>query len=340
MADLGISNSELDEVSKSLIINPKAEKAKASEEESASDEEEADDEEAPTDELQDDFSEEEASDGQSDEEESDEEESDSEQDIDEVEIDVVVDGETKSVKLKDLKAKYSGEMAIESRLQEVTETKAKVLNVGNALYKTLVEQSERLKKLDQFLQEQAKPAINWEELRVKDPGKYLLERDKAREAEDRRKQLEEEQNRINAQKAELENMQMQEYAATQARELTRKMPEISDPVKSKQVMQDISEASRHYGLSEEELSAIVDHRHLMILIDAARYRKLMDEKTGKKPSKKIELIKPRPLVKSGTNKPNKMTSSKKEELAVVKKAKSTGHVDDIAKLLMVRRKNG
>lgn len=220
----------------------------------------------------------------------------------------------------------------------MTETKAKVLNVGNALYKTLVEQSERLKKLDSILQEQAKPEINWDELRVKDPGKYLLERDKVMQAEERRRKLEEEQKKVDAQKAELEAMRAAEYAAAQANELRRKLPEVADPVKSKQVMNDIAEASQYYGFSQEELGALVDHRHLMVLIDAAKYRKLMAEKTGKKPNPKVQLLKPRPLIKAGTNSSNPMTTSKKAELATLKKAKATGSVDDVAKLLMVKRK--
>jgi hypothetical protein len=131
---------------------------------------------------------------------------------------------------------------------------------------------------------------------------------------------------------------LQEFAASQAQELTRRVPDIADPEKGKQIMQDIAEASKYYNFAPEELAAVVDHRQLMVLIDAAKYRKLMAEKTGKKSNPKIQQLKPRPLVKAGSAAKPVMTSKKKVELATFKKAKATGHVDDVAKLLMVRAK--
>lgn len=349
MADLGISNDDLDAVAKSILVTNKGESVAAKASASSLPAEEDDDEgilDDVSDEVTDALPEDRSSTTSDDEETSDEasdasdEATDDVEDIDEVEIDVVVDGETKTVKLKDLKARYSGEAAIDARLQEASEIKTKVVNTGNALYKVLNEQSERLRYLDQVLQEQASPPVNWEELRIKDPGKYLLEREKMREIEDRRRQVAEENYRINQQRQHLDNLAFQEYANEQVKEVTRKIPEFKDPVKAREIMQDLQLASNYYGISQEELAAVVDHRHLMVLVDAAKYRKSIGEKADKESSGKIAVLKARPLVKAGTtsSKANAMTADKKNQLAALKRAKSSGKPEDVAKLLMVRKK--
>ena len=336
----------LDDIAKTLILNPK-EPPKAAKEppkaapeppDDVEDTDESDDtpDEAPEDtpeDTQDDESESDEASDQSD------DASDDPEDIDEIEIDVVVDGETKSVKLKDLKARYSGAEAIDKRLQEVSEIKTKVVTTGNALYKVLTEQAQRLAAMDEFVQQQINQPVNWEELRVKDPGKYLLERERVRELEDQQRRIQEENYRVSAQKAELDNLAYQEYATEQLKAATHRIPEFRDPVKTKEVMQDIAMASKYYGFSEQELNAVVDHRQLMVLVDAARYRKSVAEKAGKGEAKKLEMIKARPLVKVGTTsqKANAMSSAKKDQLAAIKRAKATGSVDDVAKMLMVRK---
>ena len=78
----------------------------------------------------------------------------------------------------------------------------------------------------------------------------------------------------------------------------------------------------------------------MVLIDAAKYRKSLGQQPAKADAKKIELLKARPLVKAGTasQKATAMTAAKKAQLETLKRAKTSGSVDDVAKTLLVRRK--
>jgi hypothetical protein len=338
MVDI-ITDNSLDEASKAILISSKGEAVETTPRPRP----EGDDNVAPDDDETGPATEETPKEGEeSDDEEGGSEETDGEgsedDDIDEVAIDVVVDGETRSVKLKDLKARYSGEAAIESRLQEATETKAKAYQVGDALYKTLNAQAERLRALDAILQEQAKPPVDWEELRVKDPGRYLLERDKAREMDERRSRVAYESQRVQQQQDQLNSLAIQEYTAKQAREFANKVPEITDPAKAKEIMGNVADAASYYGLSQQDIENVVDHRHLMILVDAAKYRKMMAGKSGKAQEDKIKQLSVRPLLKaSSASAPNKMSGQKKQELATLKRAKATGSIDDVAKLLMVRK---
>ena len=334
MADNFSGEDNLDDVAKAILNVPEEK------EETPKPRPEGEDDVTP-DEEPDDTGEESSEEGEGGSEEVEEtsDEVDEIEDIDEVEVDVTVDGKTVPVKLKELKAKYSGAVAIESRLQEATEAKNKVMNVGSALYTTLSEQSQRLQRLDAILQEQQKPPIDMEELRKTKPGEYLLERERQREVEDRRRQIYAEQERIARQQNELDYMAYQEYAEVEAKTLVQRMPEFSDPVKSKELITNISEAINYYGLDPQEVNSVSNHRYMMVLADAAKYRKMLSAKSGKTESKKIEKLKVRPLVRAGAAKASSpMSSTKKDDLAAIKRAKSTGHPEDVAKLLMVRAK--
>lgn len=331
-----IGDEGIDEVAKSLIINPSKDDDDNSDDDASDDASDGSEGDTPDD-IDDGEG---ASDDEPDASEDNDEGEGGTDDIDEIEVDVTVDGETKAVKLKDLKARYSGEATIDKRLQEVTEVKTKVINTGNALYQVLNEQAKRLSALDQVLKQQAQPAINWEELKVKDPGKYLLERDRQREAEDRQRMVAMEAERINAQKAHLDSLAYEDYVNGEVAKVNHRVPELRDPVKAKGIMEDLNTAASFYGLSQQELAAVVDHRHLMVLIDAAKYRKSLGQQPAKADAKKIELLKARPLVKAGTasQKASAMTAAKKAQLETLKRAKTSGSVDDVAKTLLVRRK--
>lgn len=338
MADELVTGGEdLDSVAKSMLVNNSGEPVVNEPDDTSSDEESDAPDDTSSEDTPDD---EQPSDDESEESDDAPDEGADPENIDDIEIDVVVDGETKAVKLKDLKANYSGNAAIEGRLQEVSEIKNKVVNTGNALYQVLNEQSQRLRLMDQALESQAQPSINWEELRAKDPGKYLLEREKQREIQDRRNQLAQENARVQQQQQYLDGLAYQEYSNEQVKEITRRVPEFKDPEKAKEIMSDLNMAAGYYGFQPEELASVVDHRHLMVLVDAAKWRKSQANSTPKVDPKKIALLKARPLVKAGTTsqKSSSMSSEKKSQLETLKRARSTGSVDDVAKLLMVRKK--
>lgn len=76
--------------------------------------------------------------------------------------------------------------------------------------------------------------------------------------------------------------QMQQETAQQAQErlsqerqaLVRAMPELQDQAKFAAFRNDLVENASYYGVSEDEISSVSDHRQLLILKDAIAYRKL------------------------------------------------------------------
>lgn len=279
-----------------------------------------------------------------------EEEDPDDQGDEDPEVEVTVDGETTKVKLSELKNNYSGEKAIEKRLQQATELRNGYYQYGSALYKGLQLQAEKLKQLDSVLQAVADPQIDWEKLRIQDPNKYLLERDKQRDAQEKRRAIADEQKRIEEGQAELTTRERQVRAEDEARLLTQKLPILRDPQKGKALMTEmINSGSQHYGFQPQEIAEVIDHRMLLVLNDAVKYRKLVAKKAakmekgapGKTSQQRPATGTVKTLLRPGGNPgfTKKMIAAKQTK-AVTEQARRTGDVEDVAKTLIqpARRK--
>jgi hypothetical protein len=330
-----VMEQSLDEVAASLLVKPVDTKTPVKAEVKA--EVKADVEETPAVEEPNGTENEVVADEKTPDAEPDDTQTDDEEDVDadEFEIDVVVDGTEQKVKLKDLKANYSGNSAIEKRLQEVTEVKAQAVKHTQQLYAALTEQATRLVKLDEVLTKVAEPEeINWEELKRTNLPKYLLERDKQREAQEKRAHLKAEADKLNAAREAIQAKALEEYTMNEAKALVSKIPELGDPVKSTETFNRLAKAAEAYGYSTEEVGGVLDHRAMLVLRDAQRYQELMAKQkaVAAKPAIATALLRPSAARSSSGN------SARKLQEALVKKARSTGKVDDIAAMLMVKKK--
>jgi hypothetical protein len=333
------SDPALDEIASTMILNTKEpEKAPVKEEAKVEEDIQEDIPESETDVSEQEETTEETEEAQEQEEETPEEDID----IDEVEVEVTVDGETKPVKLKDLKANYSGEGAIQKRLQEATEIKQKTYEVGSNLYNNLQQVAQRLEKLDEILANASQPDINWEELRQKEPGRYLLEKERVREIEEKRAQVNRERERIQAEQDELNQIAMRDITIQQARMLVQKIPDLAKPETATKVMNEFIETAKSYGFDPADVHGIIDHRLMLVLADAAKYRKMIAEKNPNNPQRTLKEVKPRPLVRpsASAKNANAVNALKKQHMENVKRAKASGKVEDVANLLIVRKKSG
>jgi len=93
-------------------------------------------------------------------------------DIDEIEIDILVDGQPAKAKIGDLKKRYSLDGATEKRLQEATELRQRLDQQHHSTFQLMEQQKQRLKAMDDLLAQNQPQNIDWEALRVKDPGKF------------------------------------------------------------------------------------------------------------------------------------------------------------------------
>jgi hypothetical protein len=246
---------------------------------------------------------------------------------------VTVDGETKEVPLKELKANYSGEKAIEKRLQEATEVRQQVYMQGQTLYQALGAVSQKLQHLDQIIAQTAEPEVDWDTLRATDPARYLLERDKFQIAGQKREQLQRQAQQAQQEQAHLAQQYAVEVAKEQATNLLKDFPELRDPEKGPKMMKAWVDTAAKYGIEFEEVRQVMDSRQLKVLARLAE----LEAKAAAVP--KPEPKAPRPLSKPGSAPAKQpMSDLKKMQLSALKRARTSGKVEDVAALLLTPRR--
>ena len=115
----------------------------------------------------------------------------------------------------------------------------------------------------------------WQDLQVKDPVRYLIERDQFRER--KAAALEQERQREQALQGYQQQMLAQQQSALQQEQSTliQARPEWSDPSTFQQAKADMREAGLRLGYDENELSQITDHRAVLALAKVAEYDRMM-----------------------------------------------------------------
>jgi hypothetical protein len=101
-------------------------------------------------------------------------------------------------------------------------------------------------------------------------------------------EMQQKEKQVNAVRAERERIaqeqqaeyrqNMQQYLATQAKELAKAIPEYSDPEKGEALRTDLRKFAKSVGFSDQDLSNVVDHRQVLTLYKAMQYDKLQQAK--------------------------------------------------------------
>ena len=122
---------------------------------------------------------------------------------------------------------------------------------------------------------------------------------------------------------ELKSKQQAEYQnflVNEQRQLQRKMPEFSDPEKSSSIQSKMRTFLQGYGFNDQEIGSVADHRVVLIINDAMKYRNF--EKS--KPSIAKKIAKPGKVLSSGVKKDKNDINFEKrrEKLGRLKKSGS------------------
>jgi hypothetical protein len=137
--------------------------------------------------------------------------------------------------------------------------------------------AERLQALSQVLSAQNQ-AEDLEALKENDPVGYAVKVAEMQQQEKQLNAVRAEQQRIaQEQQAEYE-MQRQQFIAQQADYLAKALPEYADPEKGEKLRGDMRKFAKSIGFSDEELSNVIDSRHVMTLYKAMQYDKLQQAK--------------------------------------------------------------
>ena len=241
---------------------------------------------------------------------------------------VKVDGEVKEVTYEELTRNYSGQAYIQKQMQEVAQLKKQYTQGLEAL-------SDQRNTLDKFYQNAQQTGLrepippSRQEFET-DPIGYMDLKMKYDEEKAAYDQQINEFKKNQEQKAKAEEQRLDEFTRDQARLLSERLPEIADPKKGEAIKKHLLKAGIHYGFSEAELSGVRDHRYILAMYDAARYRNLV-AKRGNTTSPKKESITP---VKAGAKKrPNAMKANDRKK-AEQRFQKSGGSVESAIDLIL------
>jgi len=265
-----------------------------------------DDDGTEADELEDEADE--AEDDGDGEEDPDEDEEDDEEDSEEDEpaakeidpktkVKVKIDGEEQEVALEELQAGYSRTQDYTRKTQQVAEERRKLE----------AEQAEVLQQRQQWsnLLGQLKPRIEaqlsgrseqeWAQLKQQDELTYYEERDKERALQQRVQAIQEEQSTVQQDLQRRQMEQMKAWARQEKDQLLSKIPDwATDEKLAQREVKQMKEYGAEVGFSEQEIGNIIDHRALLILRDAAKFRALEKAREKGKPkvTKKAKTLKP------------------------------------------------
>lgn len=246
---------------------------------------------------------------------------------------VKVDGEEVEVSVAELRDAYSGNKAIDKRLQQATEKNRALDEGGAALINMHQVAINKLTQIDEVLKAFAEPKINWEELRAKDPLQYAIKRDEVREAAEKRRTVQGQIEQYNKDQAALYEQRKNRYLGDQAEILVSKVPELADRETGPAYMGRLVKTAEYYGYTAAEVNGVMDHRAMLVLQDAMKYRGAVARSAAKKKTTPVKLVK---TIQTTNSKPV-MQEGKKKQLEAIKRARMTGKPEDVASLLIVKR---
>lgn len=271
---------------------------------------------------------------------------------DDDELEVTVDGKKQSVTIRELKSRFSGEGAIDKRLQEATETR-KAAQAEREAIKQEAEQHranmlQTIQQLDQFLfmplVQKPDPA-----LRTKNMSEYLMQKDAYDEDQQRIAGLKQAASAVLAQHQQQQLIARQELRAAESQLLLQKEPSLAEPAGVTAFREDVDRAVAHYGFTAEQLAGVDNHALYLMARDAGRYLKLANKTTGPNdPTARAQNAgqgqqkgqQPKRLLKPGSvaSKPALVQAAKVRKAAEAK-ARETGSINDVTAMLIAGARN-
>lgn len=184
---------------------------------------------------------------------------------------VKVDGVEQQVTLAELTRSYSGQGKIQKNMQETAEIRKQAM----AAQQQAAQIAQTLTAMYQQVQEQgfiAPPTEPDPGLADEDPVAYTLaERDY--KVQMRRFQTQQQQLAQAKQfERHQENLARQQMVRNEMETLLQKAPEFRDTEKVAKLKEDMLRVGGEYGYTPEDLGNVVDHRALIVLRDAIRWR--------------------------------------------------------------------
>lgn len=190
-------------------------------------------------------------------------------------VTVKVDGETHEVTLDELKAGFSFRAHNTRVSQELAQERQTLEEEAAAVREERKLYGERLDQLEQALQGLTPEEPDWDALKKEDPQRYLLVRDEWDQHQARLRAIAAEKERLTEEEQKEALTTFQKRKAAEADKLVEAIPEWMDHDRARAELGSIKRAAiSTYGYTDDELRGMIDHRGILVLRDALRYRKM------------------------------------------------------------------
>ena len=187
---------------------------------------------------------------------------------------VKVNGQELDVTLDELRNGYSRDADYRQKTEELSNQRK---NFQSESEKQRQDYSQKLNELNQRLstaQQNLNAEINSADL------DRMYDEDPTEAARVERK-LKKKQDALNQslQQAQAEQKeQFSSFLQDQQRKLVSKMPEFSDPAKASNLKANMKSTLNNYGFNDQEVAQVYDHRIVMLVNDAMKYRSMQNSK--------------------------------------------------------------
>lgn len=183
------------------------------------------------------------------------------------------------------------------------------------------EYAQKLEQVSQVLNEEFDSSEDLEQLRENDPVSFAVKIAERTENQKKLNVINQERQKVMQEQQYAQQQHMQQTVANESKKLLEIIPEFSDKVKGEQIKKDIRSYGLTNGFTEQEMSAVYDSRHVMMLNKAMKYDRIMKSKAGtvKKVSKAPKTI------SKGKKISNSQAAIQQKQRA---RLKSSGSVED------------
>jgi hypothetical protein len=316
--------------------NPEKEEAKPSEEVTEDVEQDKTEEAEETDEAEE-AEEEDIADDTDESEESEEQEAEDEEVEETALYTVKVNGEDVEVTEDELVRGYSRQSDYTKKTQELAEYRKQLDNGAQYLQgevaQTQAARQEYVNAMSQAIESNYSVAkqfenTDWERLKVEDREEYLTKRDEYREVQDKIRDLQSKQSGAYEQQNREMHTQHQQLLQSEHQKMVQILPEWGEPETQRAIAKSVGEFALSRGYTQEELNQLVDHRSILVLMEAKAFADMQ----GKQLKARAKKVKNKPKVVRSSAKKEKADVSKVARAKQMKRLQETGRVQDATSL--------
>jgi len=248
---------------------------------------------------------------------------------------VKVDGTEREVSLNELLNGYSRQSDYTKKTQQLSQERQQMGQLQQQWQQEMIAaQTERQQYIDALgqvvnqsmtgLEEYAN--IDWATLKEDDPIAYVTRRDEFREAQENVRAMQGQQAyAMQQQEAEMQNA-VQYRTREELGMLVQKVPEWKDKETRQELTKNLREYATEQGFSPEEISSLIDHRSLIVLLKAQKYDAMQNSDV------KSKKLKNKPSVIRAGSPQGKRSGNKAKRTAQMKRLQESGHVRDASAL--------